>query len=76
MTDTSIWFAVAVLAALAFGFAAGWHAKRGWLSWRCNALDIERREWRDRCFDLTANNKRLSTFADAALRSELERGQS
>ena len=74
MNPTTLWFAAAMLAALAFGFAAGWFGKGGRLLRQLEATEQERQDCRAIACRLSAKNERLSTFADAALRAELERG--
>lgn len=66
--------ALVALAALALGFSAGWLAKRFWLVRQLEATERERQEWRALAERLSEKNERLSGFADAALRAELERG--
>jgi hypothetical protein len=75
MDTTIFWLATAMLAALALGFAAGWFVKRGSLLRQLEATEKERQAWRAIAFDLSAKNQRLCVFADAALRSGLERWQ-
>lgn len=68
--------ALTFAAGLALGFGAGWLAKRSWLVRQLEATEQERRDWRALAERLSEKNERLSGFADAVLRAELERGDS